>query len=65
MGKLTQKEKEYYLENNGVCCLYCGSDNIDAIENVQVDGGIGTQGVECLDCGEDWTDIYRLINVNH
>jgi len=57
----TEKRKRKYLENNGMLCLYCESDDISS-DNVLWDDPF-TVVVKCDNCGKRWTDVYKLINV--
>ena len=45
---------------DGSKCPYCHSQNILAIEQVQMDGEVGSQSIECHDCGKLWYDIVTL-----
>lgn len=60
---MDDKQKQNYLDCGGVFCPFCGSGDIEASESVNVDGGVGTQGVSCNICMEDWTDVYKLFDV--
>ena len=62
MSKASKKQVENYIDDSGVYCLHCGSDDLNA-HNYEGDCGIITQYIECGNCGKDWTDVYRLIGV--
>lgn len=60
---MDEKQKQNYLDCGGVLCPFCGSSSISANEAVDVDGGVGTQSVSCGECMEEWTDVYKLFDV--
>ena len=60
---LTAEMKQKYLDSKGVVCPFCCSHNIEADESVNVDAGFGSQSVHCNICDADWTDIYKLWDV--
>ena len=57
MKKMSQKA---YVDSKGIHCPFCGSTNIGADGNVEVDCGGGSQTVSCDDCGKTWYDFYKL-----
>ena len=59
---MTEEQRAMYLANNGVKCPYCNSDKIEG-HQVDVSYGSVYQEITCQDCGEDWTDEYKLNNV--
>ena len=62
MAKLTKARKAAYVNGGGRCCPYCESGRLDGGER-QYEGGVVSQAVVCLDCGENWTDVYRLVDI--
>lgn len=58
---LSEADKKKYLKNPNHC-PHCESDNIQG-EGFNVRGYLVTQYVMCNDCENDWTDIYKLINI--
>lgn len=62
MNTLSPEQRKEYLENFGVECPSCGSDDITTTD---WDYGIGEvwSNVRCRQCGEKWTDIYKLTGV--
>jgi transposase-like protein len=59
---ITEKNRKNYLQNGGVKCPYCQSNNIDAIHISLFHGG-ARQTVICNACNESWIDIYELTGV--
>jgi DNA-directed RNA polymerase subunit RPC12/RpoP len=59
---LSEEAKKKYLEDHGVRCPYCGSDNIDAQDADFLDDMM-YQKVECLNCQKEWTDHYKLVDI--
>lgn len=53
------KNKDLYLQEHGVRCLYCRSVNIqaDAPQSDSHDAGIIIQDVTCNNCGKMWTEL--------
>ena len=62
MSKLTEKQKAEYLKAGGVCCPYCGSGDICG-SHVEIEYACCFQNIRCSTCGKEWTDIYKLVNV--
>lgn len=62
MSKLTEEQRATYLATRGLLCPFCETDNIEG-GSVEVNDGGAMQECNCADCGEEWTDIYKLINV--
>ena len=60
---LSRAEKAAYVKGGGASCPYCGSDSVEAIEQVQMDGREGTQQIECKSCDALWCDVVRLVGV--
>jgi hypothetical protein len=57
---IDEKRVQAYLDLNGICCPYCGSQNI---EGGYFDNEGKCQQVECHECGMDWYDIYELVGI--
>lgn len=55
---LTEEQRKKYLDEGGVNCPYCGSDEIDNWAP-DCDGHIFVRCL-CLDCGKAWVDEYTL-----
>ena len=55
-------KKRHYMNNNGSICPFCDSHNIEG-GPFEADGTTVWQNVICNNCGAEWTDIYRLTNV--
>lgn len=62
---LTTEQKEAYLASGGAQCPYCGSFEIAAESQVQVDGMTGWQNIVCKaeSCGQSWLDLWELTGV--
>lgn len=58
----TKEQEKEYLENNGVQCPVCKSENIDAMES-NFDGDTCTQEVHCNNCDTGWYDVYNLVGI--
>lgn len=59
--KLSKQKIKTYISNNNVC-PYCGEENLSG-DFFNTEDGIATQTVVCADCGKEWTDIYKLVNI--
>lgn len=57
MEKRTQEE---YVKASGHC-PYCGSDQIEGVGSVEVEGDNAYQDIYCLKCHKSWTDEYKLV----
>ena len=53
-----------YVENSGMLCPYCGSEDISA-GDCGIDGLLVSIDVECHDCEKEWLDIYALAGYQH
>lgn len=60
---LLDEEVEVYLEQGGVRCPFCGSDDLHT-GRMQTDAGIAWQRVECCSCEARWKDQYRLTGIS-
>lgn len=56
---LTDKQKKDYVDDLGIHCPYCDSDDIWGDD---WDFGTGEfwQTIKCRECGKKWTDVYTL-----
>jgi len=61
--KLTEEDKQEYLNSRGNICPYCRSDNISATGYMNADDLTAHRKVECFECGEEWLDVYTLTEV--
>jgi formate dehydrogenase maturation protein FdhE len=43
-------------------CPYCGSDDLDA-RGAEFDDNYCTRSIQCCSCKKEWTDIYRLVEI--
>ena len=60
--KLNKKQKKEYVDQGGVKCPYCGSDDIDVSNRNEEDTEI-RDGVRCLSCDKEWTDVYKIVQI--
>ena len=51
-----------YLEDDGVFCPKCRSDDIETIERIVPGIGGNTQTVRCNACKAVWRDLYKLVD---
>lgn len=63
MPRLTKEKATEYLQDGGVRCPYCGSDDLDT-GPMQTDVSTAWQSVTCASCDEEWTDRYDLVAFN-
>jgi len=49
-----------YVDQAGVRCPYCDSEDIRTVGTLTACGTVGMQGVQCNDCGREWDDVYSL-----
>ena len=59
---MTPKQRINYLESKGNYCPYCESEDIEA-GHFDFDGNRCRQNVVCNDRRREWTDIYKLVDV--
>lgn len=62
MAKITDEMRKEYVDDFGVSCPFCHSEDIEA---GSWDFGVGEfwQDVRCNSCRNMWVDIYRLTGV--
>jgi predicted Zn-ribbon and HTH transcriptional regulator len=58
---MTKEQKAVYLNASNIC-PHCQSDQLSG-GFISAEDGVATQSIECLRCKAEWTDIYRLVNV--
>jgi transposase-like protein len=61
---LSKEAKKKYIKAS--ChCPYCGSENIEARgdKDVDSDGIELRQVINCLDCEKEWQDVYKLVGI--
>ena len=56
----TQDQVEAYVDSNGLCCPYCGSDLIDPDGKPRYHDGMVTADMCCNACGELWRETFKL-----
>lgn len=59
MSTTEKQRKETYIRRKGICCLHCGSDDI---ENQPFEDDC-TVKIDCGSCGKSWTEVYTLTDV--
>ena len=62
MSKLTAKQKKDYIKGGQNGCPYCGSDDIEG-GFVEIDSGGAWQEVYCHICHKEWSDIYKMVDI--
>lgn len=50
-----------YVAAGGMKCPHCGSNNIEAVRNLDMEGTTCYQDISCGDCERTWIDVYKLI----
>lgn len=56
----TAELQKKYLEQGGVRCPYCDSDNITG-GSFDTEFGEVYQKIWCEECHKEWTDLYKLV----
>ena len=59
---MNTKKIEKYLESGGAFCPHCGGENLESAP-MEFDGYVAYVPSSCDDCGTEWTDTYRLTEV--
>ena len=59
---LTNEQTQKYMENRGMNCPVCETDNIETIGHDFEDNAAYLY-CHCNECGEFWTDEYKLVGV--
>ncbi len=57
----TERAKQY-LEQHGLACPFCGSQDIEG-GSMDFEAGEIAQRISCHECDERWTDVYKLAAV--
>ncbi len=58
-----EKKKRAYIDIGGICCLVCGSPDIEGRRGVTINEGSAAQAIKCLECNSEWTDVYTLTEI--
>lgn len=61
-SKLTEKQKKEYLKNPNLC-PFCKSENIHIEDRNFVDGNYMFQKIWCSACDRNYSETYRLTDV--
>lgn len=56
--------KQRYLRNEGACCLFCGSNDIES-GSYKTDGNWVAYEIECDNCGATWDDLHILSEIDN
>lgn len=62
-GKLSEKQKDFYLSEGGNLCPFCDCENMGYNDQDIVLGAFFTVEISCDDCLEKWKDTYRLYEI--
>jgi hypothetical protein len=60
---ISERLKQQYLDDGGIACLYCSSENISPGRPQSDVNGDFCCYVDCLDCGQHWFDVLKLADV--
>lgn len=64
MPKLSEEQKQTYLDRRGTKCPSCGSDDLEQKTDFSIgDDGYGWIEVSCIACHAEWSDVYKLVKV--
>ncbi len=58
---LTPKQKKKYLDQGGVRCPFCDSDQLEG--DGFGDEQSSSEHVRCLTCPKEWYDDYKLVAI--
>lgn len=50
-----------YLSSGGSKCPWCGSEELGATGQIEIDGHVGHQPVRCYTCEKEWDDEWKLV----
>jgi hypothetical protein len=65
MRKLTDLEKQTYVESDGAACPFCGSVQIFPLPDEPIsDFSNRCCTIECYDCGAQWIEHYALLKIS-
>ena len=59
----TEEQKIEYIQKNGNCCPDCGINDVQTVGPIESDAGIAWQSCWCEHCGAEWSDEYKLVNI--
>ena len=62
--KLTDEQKIFYMESNGIYCPHCDSNDLES-STIDLDCDMATVYVQCLDCKSDWYDEYKFVGISN
>ena len=62
MDDFTAAQKQAYLDNSGNHCPKCNGSDLHCA-NLETDGTQAWRNITCEDCNEEFTDIYKLVDV--
>lgn len=57
---MKQRTNEEYVAASHQC-PYCGSDHVNGIGSLEVEGDNAYQDIQCLTCKKIYTDEYKLV----
>lgn len=60
---MTEQQKKYYLEHNGLLCPHCHSPVIECNDAPNWETTEVSRDVTCVSCEKSWVDIYTLTSV--
>jgi transposase-like protein len=60
--ELTQERVSNYVARGGVRCPFCDSEDVGG-GFISIEPGVATQLVNCSSCDKEWTDIYKLHDI--
>jgi hypothetical protein len=61
--KLTEEQKQAYIQGRSGGCPYCKSNNIEG-DSYEMHGNCVSQPISCLDCERQWEDVYTLTGID-
>jgi len=63
MSKINKEAEKIYINDGGIYCPFCGSENLSA-DNIEADDKIAWCYISCTDCDEVWLNEYTLSLTN-
>jgi len=60
--ELTDQQQQDYLDNHGLNCPWCGSDDLEGA-HFDLEGQEARAEAGCNSCGKRWVDVYSLIGI--
>jgi len=61
--KLSKAKIKEYVDSGGVCCPFCGGNDLSSSSGYPTEDGIITQLISCGNCPAMWIDVFRLITI--